>query len=516
MKKLFRILPILFYSFQQIILAQPTIVWENTFGGTWTDFSGDILVADDGNYLALCNPPSPDGDFVGSNGGTDIWLMKLDQSGQIIWKKNYGGTSNESASRIIPNGDDGYLILASTSSNDYDVSGNHGKNDIWLVMINLDGAILWQKTYGGSESENGNSILPTNDGGFMITSSTTSNDFDVPTNNQGGGDLWVIKINAVGDIIWSNLYGGSKLDTGGTIRQTSDNGFVVSGSTTSDDGDVQSNQGGRDIWTLKMDSIGTLQWVTVRGGTDNDYSNGVVLTSDGGYLLANYTASTNGTFTLNHGGFDSWVYKLDASGVVQWEKFYGGSGLELMSGIYKMENGTCILTGQAQSTDGDLVGNTNPSAWLLCIDQNGNILWKKTYGGSQTDVFSRVRQISNNEILVMGTTASIDGDVQSGTPNNNGDIWVLSMSLTTGVENAFPNLLDLEIFPNPASNYIEVLSEEQLENCIFSVFAANGAMLLKQLLDSDRKIDVSTLPTGSYIFMFECGKKSSSKLIVKR
>lgn len=373
MKHLLQILPILFFSFQQLLFAQPTIVWENTFGGTWTDDSGDILVAEDGNYLALCNPISPDGDFVGGNGYSDVWLMKLDPAGQVMWQKNYGGSLNESAYRIISSGDGGYLILGTTNSNDFDISGNHGKNDVWLIKINNDGAILWQKTFGGSENDSGNSIYPTNDGGYVITASTRSEDMDVPANHHGESDLWIIKINASGDIEWSNLYGGSKVDTGGTIRQTSDHGYVISGSTASEDGDVPSNQGGRDIWTLKIDSIGTLQWVTVRGGTDNEYSNGFVLTSDGGYLIANYTASINGTFSPNHGGFDAWVYKLNASGVVQWERFYGGSGWELMSGIYQMADGNCIFLGQAQSTGGS--GRKYKSK---CLDAVHRPKWKYT------------------------------------------------------------------------------------------------------------------------------------------
>lgn len=516
MKNIFRILPILFFSFLRILSAQPTIVWENTFGGTWTDFSGDILVAEDGNYLALCNPSSPNGDFVGDYGNTDIWLMKLDQTGQVIWKKNYGGTNADGASHIISSGDGGYLILGSTRSNDFDVSGNHGNTDIWLLKIDQNGTILWQKTYGGSELEGGGSIIPTNDGCYMITSYTYSNDFDVPANNHGESDLWVIKIKANGDIVWSKLYGGSNQENRGKTIQTSDNGFVISGSTLSDDGDVGSNQGGSDIWTLKIDSIGTIQWITARGGTDNDYSNGLVLTSDGGYLVANFSASTNGTFSQNHGGFDSWVYKLDASGVVQWEKMYGGSDWELMNGIFQMADGNCILLGTAQSIDGDLTENDNPNAWLLCIDQSGNILWNKTYGGTQTESFSRVRQISNTEFLVMGTAASTDGDVQSGTPNNNGDIWVVRMSLTSGMEDVFSSPLDLNIFPNPTSNDIEIVSEDQLENCIFSIVTTDGALLLRQSLGASRRIDISSLPAGSYMLRFECGKKNSNKMIVKQ
>lgn len=116
----------------------------------------------------------------------------------------------------------------------------------------------------------------------------------------------------------------------------------------------------------------------------------------------------------------------------------------------------------------------------------------------------------------MGTSSSTDGDVPSGSPDNGGDIWVLRMSLATGVKDAFSSPLDLKIFPNPTSNYIEILSEDQLENCTFSIATTDGTMLLRQSLGADRKIDISTLPAGSYMFRFECGEKSGSKLIVKR
>ncbi len=517
MKNLFKILPILFWGVQQYVSAQPTIVWENTFGGTWTDYAGDILVADDGNYFALCNPASPDGDFTDGHGNQDIWLLKMDPTGQVLWQKNYGGSANESASRIVPSGDGGYLILGSTYSTDFDVSFNHGKSDVWLIKIDPDGAILWQKTLGGSEFDDENSISRTNDGNFVITAYSKSTDFDVPANNHGGGDLWVIKISTEGDIIWSKLYGGSDGDAGGTILQTNDQGYIISGSTSSSDGDVPSNQGGRDIWTLKIDSIGTIQWVSVRGGMDNDYSSGIILTSDGGYLRFSYTASINGTFAPNHGGYDAWVYKVDAAGEVQWDKFYGGSGWELMNSAFEMADGNYIFMGHAQSTDGDLAGNTGSNAWFLCIDQNGNILWKKTYGGSQSDTFARVRQISPDKLLVMGTSGSTDGDVQSGNPNNSGDIWILQMSLVaTGVDNSLASPFDLSAYPNPASNYLEIRSEEPLEHAVYSITATNGTDLLRQALGSDHKIDISALPAGSYMLRLESGNKNGSKLIIKQ
>jgi hypothetical protein len=434
----------------------------------------------------------------------------------MLWQKAYGGSSSDVPTRVISTTDGGYMLIGSTISNDGDVSGNHGQSDIWLIKINQEGTILWQKTYGGSYADDGNSIIQTNDGGYIILGATNSTDFDVPGNNHGGTDLWVFKINGNGDMVWNKLFGGNNTDYSNVIISTVDGGYVIGGRSASINGDVPGNHGNFDSWIIKIDSIGTIQWKTDQGGTNADHCNSIGITDDGGYLVLGSSASKTGQFAANHGNFDFWVYKLSATGNFEWQKFYGGTNYDTGEGMIKLKNGNFVLVGDTQSTDGDLIGNTGTSAWMVCIDQNGGVVWKKTYGGSQSDGFVKIAELDNGDFIVIGASNSTDGDVQSGQGSLNGtEIWVVHMSTTTGVEDAAPALNKRMLAPNPASNYIEIFSKETLENCTVSIYSLDGIVVGRQPLPSNRKIDLSALSPGVYVLEIACQGKTSCNKVIK-
>ncbi|MBC7774014.1 MAG: T9SS type A sorting domain-containing protein [Phycisphaerae bacterium] len=506
MKKTLSLLPVLYFGIQSALLAQPTIVWEKSFGGTYTDVGRDIISSEDGNYLALCRPYSKDGDVLNNHGSTDYWLLKLDQSGQIIWQKTYGGSDEDDAARIIPASDGGYMLFGSTLSKNGDVSANHGGNDFWLVKINPAGDILWQKTYGGSKNDRGKSIIPTDDGGYMLIGDADSDDFEVPNNHHGETDLWLIKITANGDIIWSKLYGGNYGDEGNCIIPTLDGGYIIAGTSTSTNGDAAGNHGSTDSWILKIDSIGTKQWKRVQGGTDTEFCRSIVITDDGGYLVLNSTASVTGAFSANHGSFDIWLYKLSSTGVFEWQKFYGGSNSDGANELIKLSNGKYLLLASTYSNDGDLMGSTGGSAWMICINQNGDIIWNNRYGDSSAGLAS-IAQLEDGKFIAIGNNGS--------NFSNAGDVWVVSFSPTTGVKSPFSEQIELKIAPNPATNYFELRSAETLDYCMVSISAMLGPVLLQQRLDASHRIDASSLPPGFYMLQLECHGKSGRSVLIK-
>jgi len=235
--------------------------WLKTFGGSNLDNGSSITTTTDGGYVLTGYTTSNDGDFTGMNkGGWDIFVMKLNSSGETVWKKTYGGSSDEWGYSITTTTDGGYVLTGQTSSNDGDFIGmNKGDIDIFVIKLNSNGEIVWKKTYGGSGIEEGNSITTTTDGGYVLTGWTTSNDGDFSGMYKGSDDIFVIKLNSSGETVWKKTFGGNSSDRGLSITSTIDGGYVLTGYTTSNDGDFSGmNKGDYDIFVIKLDKDGNL------------------------------------------------------------------------------------------------------------------------------------------------------------------------------------------------------------------------------------------------------------------
>ena len=224
-------------------------------------------------------------------------------------KKTIGGTESDYAYSFKPTPDGGYIAAGYTYSHDGDVSGNHGDADAWVVKINSTGGIQWQKTLGGSNEEIARSIQLTTDGGYIIAAATKSDNGDV-SGNHGGADAWIVKLNSNGGIQWQKTLGGTNEEIARSIQLTTDGGYIIAGSAKSNDGDVIGNHGGQDTWVVKLNDSGTILWQKSMGGTANDFANSIQLTSDGGFIVAGQAISTNGDINGNHGATDAWVIKL--------------------------------------------------------------------------------------------------------------------------------------------------------------------------------------------------------------
>ncbi|WP_353083770.1 T9SS type A sorting domain-containing protein, partial [Flavobacterium sp.] len=197
-----------------------------------------------------------------------------------------------------------------TESNNGDVSGNHGGYDIWVVKLNNTG-ILWQKCLGGVANDYGSSIKQTIDGGYILMGSTSSSNGDV-SGNHGGSDIWVAKLTNLGGIEWQKCLGGIQSDTAASIQQSTDGGYILCGDTSSFDGDVSGWHGADDVWVVKLTNIGVIQWQKCLGGTINDNSKTIQQTTDGGYIIAGNTTSNDGDASGNQGGSDIWIVKLSS------------------------------------------------------------------------------------------------------------------------------------------------------------------------------------------------------------
>jgi hypothetical protein len=437
--------------------AQPGIQWQKSFGGTASEVSRSIENTNDGGYIVAGFSTSNNGDVSGNHGGGDWWVVKLNVLGEIQWQRTLGGTSTESVYSILQTSDGGYIAAGRTHSNDGDVSGNHGDWDCWVVKLTSMGVVEWQKTYGGSNWDEAYFIQQTTEGGYILAGNSVSTDGDV-TGNHGYFDIWVVKLNQTGTIEWQkSLGGGNGAEYAQCVRQTIDGGYIVAGSTNSTDGDVSGNNGTDDYWVVKLSPAGTIEWQNALGGLGIDVAHSICQASDDGYVVVGHSGSdSNGDVTGHHGGFDAWVVKLSNAGDLQWQKALGGSGPDWGFSIQPTNDGGYVISGETQSTDGDVLDNDGGAdAWVIKLGQLGEIQWQKTFGGAEAEGANVILQTNDGGYITAGYTYSNNGDVSG---NHGGrDIWVVKLS-PSSTPTSSPLALPLEIYPNPATNTIYFLS----------------------------------------------------------
>ena len=287
----------------------PVIEWQKSLGGTGFDYASSIQETSDGGYIVAGRSTSNDGDVTGNHGGYDFWVVKLDINGNITWQKSLGGSNVDYAFSIQETSDNGYIVAGRSSSNDGDVTGNHGSDDFWIVKLDINGNITWEKSLGGTGTESALSIQQTLDGGYIVAGRSTSNDGDL-TGNYGGYDIWIVKLDINANITWQKSLGGTGAEYANSIQETSDGGYIVAGYSQSNDGDVTANNGSFDFWIIKLDVNGNITWEKSLGGSDFDSAHSIHQTTDGGYIVAGSSLSNDGDVTVNYGNNDCWIVKF--------------------------------------------------------------------------------------------------------------------------------------------------------------------------------------------------------------
>ncbi len=481
--------------------AQPSIEWQKCFGGTKSENSGALVETGDGGYIAGGIAYSSNGDVSGVHGDRDVWLIKFDSVGNLIWQRAYGGSLTEDFISIVKTSDGGYIIVGSTWSNDGDVSGFHGGQgaDIWVLKIDQDGDIEWQRALGGTLWDMGNRVVETSDGGFLIGGSARSGDGDVSENySVGKEDIWLVKLDGLGNLEWDVSLGGTNIDILIHLIKTKDGGYILSGSTNSNNMDVVGQHGDWDIWVVKLDSLCGIEWSKTYGGSSYDISGKILETSDGGYLFNGTAYSNNYDVTGNHVNGDAWVVKTNALGAIQWQNALGGSSSDAAWQSYETESGNFIVLANAVSIDGDVTGqHGGGDVWLIQLSEAGNLKWQKTYGGFQSDYGAEFLPTSDGGFLLTGGTESNDADVSGN--HGSQDFWVLKFAQNSiGVEDLSSSPGSLEISPNPAKHSIFLQLPEKETSVRVQVYDLMGRLIHVYPTAIEGSIDISSLAGGPY------------------
>ncbi len=304
--------------FQYQYAQAPDTLWTKTFGGPNGDHGYSVQQTSDGGYIIAGWT-----DSFGA-GLDDFWLIKTDDSGDTLWTKTYGGSDYDYGYTVQQTTDEGYIIIGETysfGSNDWDA---------WLIKTNDLGDTLWTQTFGGGSHDFGRSVQQTTDGGYVITGRTRSF-------GSGNEDVWLIKTDDLGDTLWTKTFGGSDNDQGFSIQQTADAGYIITGVTES------FGAGDYDIWLIKTDTLGDTLWTKTFGGSDVDGGRCVQQTTDGGYIIAGRTRS------FGAGNYDVWLIKTDDLGDTLWTKTFGGSDVDVGDCVQQTIDGGYIITGMTES-----------------------------------------------------------------------------------------------------------------------------------------------------------------------
>ncbi|NNJ39109.1 MAG: hypothetical protein HKP23_07695, partial [Flavobacteriaceae bacterium] len=302
---------------------------------------------------------------VSCNSDDDISLANTTDTfqGEVAWVKSYGGSGDETAQSVIETSDGGYAILGFTNSTDGELQGKVlPVNDYWLLKLDTNGNIEWTKTYGGSKDDRGQAVIQTSDGGFAITGYAMSDDGD-GSNNNGFHDNWILKLDPQGNLEWEKSFGFSGHDHSYDLVQTSDGGFFFVGflditsalaDGTYGKGNTLTRHGVGEFWGTKIDALGNLEWRRYYGGTNNDRAHAVVHSDDGGFVMAGFSESTDFDISNSRGSYDFWIIKITENGNLVWERSLGGAGIEIAYDIALASDGNYLVTGHTFSNDQDI------------------------------------------------------------------------------------------------------------------------------------------------------------------
>lgn len=399
-------LPLILYSESH---SQDSL-WAANFGGLYNDCGNSSVRLSNGDMVIFGST------FSFGSGEHDMYLIKTDSTGNLIWQKTFGGAGIEYGYDIIQTSDNGFALVGSTTSY------GAGKRDIYLIKLNESGNEQWSKTFGGVENDLGHSVRECYDGGLIICGTTSS--------YGSNTDVYLIKTNNSGDSLWAKTFGGSAGETGSSVRETSDNGFAIVGNTGS------YGVGYSSIYLVRTDSIGDTLWTASYGNDRADLGNTIEVTNDEGFIIGGTTVE-DGDFYYN-----AYALKLDSLGVVEWENTYGGNYEDQFYSIQITSDGGYLFGG---TTEGS--GSRKIDMFVAKVDGGGNIEWDGQYGGSQSDYCNSIIPDAGNDFHAIGYSYSES--------NGGSDVYILKLqgSGSTPVDE-FPPLNDnyfelAQNYPNP-------------------------------------------------------------------
>lgn len=342
------------------LISYSQVIFQKSIGGNENEDGRSIQQTNDGNFIiaGLTNSLTA-GDY-------DVLLVKIENNGDTIWTKTYGGAADDFGHSVQQTTDGGYIIAGKTNS------FGLGNADVLLIKTDSIGGVLWTKTYGGPGYDFGWSVQQTNDGGYIVTG--LYNSFDV----------YLIKVDSFGNQTWTKNIGSANYDVGISVVQTFDGGYVVVGNTSFGAGDL-------DVYLIKLDSSGNVLWSKTFGGSGGDVGTCIKQTNNGGFIISGFTNS------FGAGNYDFYLIKTNEAGDMDWSRTYGGPLYELSYSLELTTSGNFIIAGHTGL-------QFNNDVYLIMVDYFGNLLWTKTFGVNGDSRSQGVVQANDGGYIVVGKT----------------------------------------------------------------------------------------------------------------
>ena len=345
---------------------EPNVTWVQTYGRLLNDeWGSSVQQTSDGGYIVVGAKSTA---FFDIHSKRDVWLVKLDDNGLMQWEKTFGTRGNDMGNAVLQTSDNGFIITGSAEP-----IGTE-KGNLWIIKTDDQGNKQWDSILGvSSDFESGSMIIETDDSNYIVVGS-------VNTSGGGRGDIWLLKIDAFGNKLWDKSFGDRGHNYADDVVETSD-GFVILGSSW-----IPDETNGYDIWLLKTDKKGELLWDQIFDASDSDHGWSLDQCDDGGFII---------TGEKDHGSDDKvWLIKTDENGNLAWDTSFPGRG----DSVQQTSDGGFIIAGY----EIDPTPKDYSNGLLIKTDGTGNLLWKKTLGGKENDFLYSIEQTADNGFIVVG------------------------------------------------------------------------------------------------------------------
>jgi hypothetical protein len=520
----------------QQAIAQ-TRVADYTFGGSGQEECAGIVPTSDGGFVVGGSTSSGvSGEVTIAPRGTgtseapiDYWLFKLDAQGNKLWEQRYGGNGDDRLLKVLPAAHGGYLLCGWSNST---ISGDmtaplKGAQNYWVVRVDARGNKRWDKRYGSATSEQLSTALATPDGGFVLTGITggpvKSPSGDRSQAIKGDADIWTIKLDSLGNKQWDSTLGSLAGDYVYGAANTPSGGIALLGLPFGGPGgDVTGPaRGNHDLWLVRLDAAGNKVSDRLYGGSGYDDANALLATADGGLLLAGYTGSPAGG-DLSQGGPAPWLLKLDAMGVIQWEKTYPSltASVDRIASLSEYPGGGYVLGGR--TAPGNPSTYTPGDFELTRLSATGVVQWTQSLGGPDYELLNMVLPLANGGLVAVGTSNSPVGRDKTSPSRGGSDIWVLKVANTAlGVTSQLRGAT-LSLYPNPASTSLLVqatglpaaaTAKLELWNIVGQVVYQSQAAVRNGTLQ--QAVPVAHLPVGVYTLRLRVAGEVVVRQLVK-
>jgi hypothetical protein len=468
----------------EVYAQAPDTLWTRRFGDIRDDSGASVQQTMDGGFIIAGHTSE---NLLGRiQLDYDVWLVKTDDLGNMLWNRTFGGTGEDRAYSVIETSDSGYVITGVTQS------FGAGGRDAYLIKTDKTGTLQWESTFGGSGNDYAYDVALTYDGGYILVGTS-------PCIN-GGNDIYLVKVTDIGNMDWATTFCAYYDANARSVIQAYDGGFVLAG-------DKYIGAGMRVGWLIKTNSSGDLEWS--RELTKHhvyDYGMSVAHTADSGYIVCGHG------FNYPDAGFDTWLTKCSESGNAEWFYHYGGEEYEYANSVRSTFDGGYILTGRTQS-----YGAGGDDLYIVKTDCSGIMEWESVYGWTNTDVGRSVQLTSGGGFIIAGVTRSISSSY---------DIWLLNIEPPTEISGPVTDQARLDItgvYPNPFSSILSIsysLPEPSLAE--MSIYDLSGRLVDTVLkgFTADGNHTVAwdpgvSIPDGCYLVVLDAGGERTARRCVK-